>query len=72
MEVHPACSGFRESVDLFVLGDQVLLPRRLSVQMSRGSFRSEDIFLKEALFDKLPQVLPECPALGDRVSLPLW
>ena len=40
------CSKFRESVDLLVLGDQVLLPRRLSVRMSRCGFKNEDILLK--------------------------
>ena len=36
----------RELVDLLVLGDQVLLPRRLSIRMSRCGFKNEDILLK--------------------------
>ena len=63
------CSGFEESVDLLVLGDQVLLPRRLSVQMSRSGFRSENILLTEAISDELLQVLSERPTLDGRVSL---
>jgi len=63
------CSGFRESVDLLLLGDQVLLSRRLSDQISKRGFRSEDVLLKEALFDELLKVLSEYPALGGRVSL---
>ena len=59
----------REAVDLLVLGDQVLLPRRLSVRMSRRGFRSEDVLLKEALSDELLRVLPEFPALNGQVSL---
>ena len=61
------CSGFGESVDLLVLGYQMLLPGRLSVRMTRHDFRSDDILLKKALSDELFDVLPECPALDGRV-----
>jgi len=56
------CSGSRKSVDLLVLGDQVLLPRRLNDRMSRRGFRSEDILLKKILSDGL-QALLKCPTL---------
>ena len=60
------CSKFGESVDLLVLGDQVLRSRGLSVQMSRCDFRSDDILLKKVLPNELLQVLLEWP------TLPSW
>ena len=63
------CSGFRESVDLLVLGDHMLFTWRLSVQMSRCGFRSEDILREKALFYKLLQVLLEGPAVDGLMSL---
>ena len=47
------CSGFGGSGDLLVLGDQVLLSRRLMVWMSRHDFRSIDVLLKEVLSNEL-------------------
>jgi len=63
------CSEFGESVDDLVLGDHMLFPRRLSVQISRCGFRSEDINFKKILFYKLLQVLPEGPAVDGLVTL---
>ena len=40
---------FEKSVDRFVLSDQVLLLKRLSVWLSENYFRSEDVLFEEAL-----------------------
>ena len=57
------CSKFGESVDLLILGDQVLLSRGLSVRVSRCDFRSDHILLKKVLPNELLQVLSEWPTL---------
>ena len=54
-------------VDLPVLSDHKLFSRRLSVWMSRCGIWREDIFLEEALFHKLLQVLPEGPVVDGLV-----
>jgi len=61
--------GLRKLVYRLVLGDHMLFLLGLDVRMSRYGHRSEDIFLEEALFYTLLQVLLEGPKVDGLVSI---
>ena len=61
--------GIRESVNRLVLSDSMLFLRRLSVQISRCGFKSEDILFKKVLFYKLIQVLSEGSTVDGLMSV---
>ena len=56
------------SVDRLVLGDQVLLPRRLCIQMSENCLMSDNVLFEEAMLDELFQVPSKSPTMAGRVS----
>ena len=59
----------RESVNLLVLGDQMLLLRRLWVRVSRRDLWGEHVLLKKAFSHEPLKLLLKCPALIGQVSL---
>ena len=67
--VYIVCMKVGESVDRLLLGDRVLLPRRLRVWLPRGRLRSEDRLLEKALLDELLQVFSEGPTVDGLVPL---
>ena len=58
---------FRKSVDFLVLGNQILLPRRLYVGLSENCLKSEDVPLDKALLDQFLQVPSERPTIDGLV-----
>ena len=58
---------FVESINRFVLGNQILLPRMLCAWLSGNFLGGEDVLLEKALLDQFLQVPSECPAMDGLV-----
>ena len=58
---------FEELIDRHVLGDQIMLPRRLSVWLLGNCLRSEGVLLEKALLDQFLQVSSERPIMDGLV-----
>jgi len=61
------CLEFGLSVDNHVLGDQILLIRRLSVSLSENCFGSKNVLFEEVLLDEFFQEPLESPKVDGLV-----